>query len=366
MSAAEVRRPARRGRTDPLSRDVLFRQVGALVGVVLLGFLSMSIRQVSQAKAGTVVTASTLTVATVAAAILVPWHRVPAWIHRVLPFVFLCATYLTTRATGGPGSDYAQLAFLPVLWVATYGGTSEVFATIGGAAIVLALPLVGGTPTEQEWLRVFTLICAGSALGFVVHRFFSGIRHQTSRLRFLAGTDPLTGAANRRAWDEELAGAIVRADRDGWSLSVAFVDLDDFKGYNDRYGHQTGDLLLKEVAAAWQATLRAGDVLARIGGDEFGVLLPGCGREMATTIAERLRAAVDAVRCSVGVATWDGSETAERLLARTDAALYEAKEQGRDRVVVVLATSRSSEEGPGLIIPDPVFPASEPPGPAAA
>lgn len=356
MTGAQVRRPARRGRTDPLSRDALFRQVGSLVGVVLLGFLSMSIRQVPQAQSGEVLSASTLTVATVAATLLVPWHRLPPWTHRLMPFVLLYATYMAVRATGGVDSAYAQLAFLPVLWVAVYGRASEVAATIGGTAIVLTVPLIGGAPTEQEWARTLTLIGAGSALGFVVHRFFDGIRHQASRLRVLAGTDPLTGTANRRAWDEELARTIAHADRDGWPLSVALLDLDDFKGYNDRYGHQAGDLLLKEVAAAWQGTLRAGDILARMGGDEFGVLLPGCDREMATTIAERLRACVRAARCSVGVATWDRVETAEQLLTRTDAALYEAKEQGRDRVVVILETVMPTPDGPAIVLPEPINP----------
>jgi diguanylate cyclase (GGDEF)-like protein len=352
MTAAQADGPSRAARTDPLSRDALFRQVGSLVGVALLGFLSMSIRQVPQAASGLILWASTLTVATVAATVLIPWHRLPAMIPRLMPFVYLYVTFMAQKATGGIDSPYTQLAFLPVLWVAVYGEATEVGATIGGAAIALALPLLWGKPTEQEWVRTFALIGAGGALGFVVHRFFAGLRHQTSRLRFLAGTDPLTGTANRRAWDEELTNAIVRAGRDGWSLSVALLDLDDFKGYNDRNGHQAGDRLLKEVAAAWQGILRASDTLARIGGDEFGLLLPGCDNAMAGTIAERLRLCVPEAHVSVGVATWDRSESGDGFLARADRALYEAKERGRGRVVVL----PEHDPGPDRVIPLPEDP----------
>jgi diguanylate cyclase (GGDEF)-like protein len=176
----------------------------------------------------------------------------------------------------------------------------------------------------------------GGAVALMVHRFFERLRRQTNRLQVFAGTDPLTGAANRRAWDEELGAGLARASRDGLPLSAAMIDLDDFKGFNDRFGHQAGDRLLKEAAAAWRNTLRASDVLARIGGDEFAVLLPGCPLDMAAAIAERLRGAVpSAARCSVGVAVWDGREGTTQFVARADRALYDAKELGRDCVVVI-------------------------------
>src|ERR671927_498635 len=88
-------------RVDPLSRDVLFRQVGALVGAVLLGFLAMAIRQVPDARAGTLVRVSILTAVTVAATVLVPWQRVPSVVHRMLPIVYLIVVYFTRSATGG-------------------------------------------------------------------------------------------------------------------------------------------------------------------------------------------------------------------------------------------------------------------------
>ena len=342
MAAAQASGHPPAARIDPLSRDVLFRQVGALVGAVLLGFLAMAIRQVPDARSGLLVRASILTAVTVAATVLVPWQRVPASVHRMLPLVYLVVVYFTRDATGGVSSSYAQLALLPLLWVAVYGSAIELGGTLLATAVVLGLPLARAGASEAEWLRMLSMLAAGATLGYIVCRFFGQIRHQTGKLRVLAGTDPLTGTANRRAWDDELSSAVEQAEFDGRPMSVALIDLDDFKGFNDTYGHQAGDRLLKEVSAAWQAILRMSDVLARIGGDEFAVLLPGCSLETASQIAARLRAAVPAANCSIGVASWDRVETVEELLARADAALYEAKEGGRGRVVVAAPVAQPS------------------------
>jgi diguanylate cyclase (GGDEF)-like protein len=109
-------------------------------------------------------------------------------------------------------------------------------------------------------------------------------------------------------------------------------DLDRFKAYNDTYGHPAGDRLLTDVAAAWQGCLRATDSLARYGGEEFALIAPGCTEADAVALVDRLRAAVtEGQTCSAGVAFWDRKESPAELLARADAALYEAKVGGRDR-----------------------------------
>jgi diguanylate cyclase (GGDEF)-like protein/PAS domain S-box-containing protein len=149
------------------------------------------------------------------------------------------------------------------------------------------------------------------------------------RLQSAALNDALTGVPNRRAFDEELPRAIARAERSGEPLALAYMDLNGFKALNDRDGHAAGDRLLKEIAAAWQAQLRQTDVLARIGGDEFAVVLPNCAACDLDTMAKRLRdAVIHEPGCGLGLVVWDGTESATSLTRRADDALYADKASG--------------------------------------
>jgi diguanylate cyclase (GGDEF)-like protein len=155
----------------------------------------------------------------------------------------------------------------------------------------------------------------------------------------LATRDSLTGLANRRLFDESLQREVARAQRLATPVSLLVFDVDHFKQVNDTYGHQTGDAVLCEVAEALVANTKNYDVAARYGGDEFVVLLPGCHRDDAMRVAERVRHGIARavgeapVTISAGVATVpDNASDAERLMAAADAALYEAKRTGRDRV----------------------------------
>jgi len=153
-------------------------------------------------------------------------------------------------------------------------------------------------------------------------------------LETLALTDPLTELPNRRAWEDGLRRELARATRDGHPVCVALIDLDHFKRFNDEHGHPTGDALLADAASAWRAVLRSGDLLARYGGEEFAALFPAQPTNAAVAVVERLRNATPGGQtCSAGVACWDRNETPEALIARADAALYEAKHTGRDRTV---------------------------------
>jgi diguanylate cyclase (GGDEF)-like protein len=152
-----------------------------------------------------------------------------------------------------------------------------------------------------------------------------------ARMNDMASTDPLTGLPNRRAWDVRLRDTVL----DGGNVMLAMLDLDHFKLYNDTYGHPAGDRLLRETAAAWREELRVGDFLARVGGEEFAVLLPATNPGDAATVVERLRARVPYEQtCSAGIVACNADESAESLTARADEALYASKTSGRDRITV--------------------------------
>jgi diguanylate cyclase (GGDEF)-like protein len=154
-----------------------------------------------------------------------------------------------------------------------------------------------------------------------------------ARLEMSARTDDLTGLPNRRAWEEQLPRELSRAAREEAPVCVAMLDLDRFKDFNDDRGHQAGDRLLKQSAAAWATQLRTTDMLARYGGEEFALVLPGCTLSDGQLLVERLRAAMpDDQTVSAGIAQWDGAETPVLLVGRADRALYAAKKGGRDRL----------------------------------
>ncbi|WP_155325077.1 diguanylate cyclase domain-containing protein [Desulfosarcina ovata] len=167
------------------------------------------------------------------------------------------------------------------------------------------------------------------------------------QLELLAVTDALTGLSNRRHLTETLDMEWRRAIRPGTSLAVAMIDIDEFKCYNDHYGHQSGDDCLREVAAAMQRTVRDTDLAARYGGEEFTIVLPKTDLTTAHGVAERIRTTIAAlaephvkakhriVTISIGVAATvpTPTTTAEQLLKAADNALYEAKRTGRNRVV---------------------------------
>jgi len=166
-----------------------------------------------------------------------------------------------------------------------------------------------------------------------VMRRFRLHEERLARMERMAMTDELTGLPNRRLWDEQLPRELARAERHQHSMFVAMLDLDHFKAFNDSRGHQQGDRLLKAAAGTWRSTLRNYDLLARYGGEEFSLVLSGCAAAEAAEVIERLRAATpEGVTCSVGLAEWDRLERPQDLVARADAALYEAKAAGRDRL----------------------------------
>jgi diguanylate cyclase (GGDEF)-like protein len=165
-------------------------------------------------------------------------------------------------------------------------------------------------------------------------------------LHAAARIDALTGVTNRRGWQESFDRELARARRETRPLSVVLIDIDHFKAYNDRLGHPQGDRLLTAAAQRWSQQLRPTDLLARVGGEEFAVLLPGCPTEVLGVVAERLRTVMpDRQTCSLGAVTWDGHQTPAELFAAADHALYHAKHNGRNQVHVDLTPPGARRTG---------------------
>jgi diguanylate cyclase (GGDEF)-like protein len=166
------------------------------------------------------------------------------------------------------------------------------------------------------------------------------MRRLTADLETISLTDSLTGLFNRRAFDEKLLEEHQRSSRSRQPFSLLLIDVDNFKQYNDAFGHQSGDNVLEDVARILQYTVRNYDMAARYGGEEFGIILPDTEHAGAMELAERLRRAIERaewvnrkVTVSVGVATLGFGQAVPVLIEEADRALYTAKEQGRNCVV---------------------------------
>lgn len=167
---------------------------------------------------------------------------------------------------------------------------------------------------------------------------------ELSRVRQLSLTDELTGLPNRRAFQRRLEDEIARANRYGYPLTLAIMDLDEFKAMNDSYGHATGDRILQEYASSILSIFRRLDMVARYGGEEFAVLLPNTDLHGAMRALHKVKSRVPEVSVrtenavlavptfSAGISAYHPGETSEAFVSRTDAALYEAKRRGRNRV----------------------------------
>ena len=190
---------------------------------------------------------------------------------------------------------------------------------------------------------IHKLLSANEAMETQVRQRTQQLEEANQELDRQARSDPLTGLLNRRGFDAQMNHDLALARRSGRPLSIITVDVDHFKRINDTHGHDVGDQVLQRLAATLATRLRQSDVVARLGGEEFAVLLPDTDLEGARTIAQEL---VDSQAClgypviggltiSAGVSTLRGAEdTAQELLRRGDMALYQAKREGRNCVVV--------------------------------
>ncbi len=234
--------------------------------------------------------------------------------------------------------QYPQAAADPVAWLA-----ERVRCHLNPSGEPILQELEG-----NRWLRIDERKTRSGGIAGVRTDVTEMVRTR-QQLERLSTTDVLTGAGNRRLFDQRLAEELRRARRQAHPLALLMVDIDHFKRYNDRYGHPVGDLALRQVATALeQQVRRPGELVARYGGEEFALLLPHHGEAAALAVAERCLAAVATasiphadsptaahITLSIGVAVYSATsaEDAATLIARADAALYRAKQDGRARVV---------------------------------
>jgi len=286
--------------------------------------------------------------------------------HASLRLLNSTRTELVAGARSGSGESGRPVSFRPgegvVGWVADSGRVARIddtakdprFKTVANQGfsvrsllivpmaspegVIGVLGISASAPhafeEQDEMLAVLLANCAMAPI-------------EKARLKQLALTDEHTTAFNRRFMMPRLEAEMERAQEDGKALSLTLIDVDHFKTVNDTYGHVVGDDVLRIVAKRIKAAIREHDLLVRRGGDEFVVILPGADAESAFYVGERIRYAVSNApirsgevtihrTVSIGVATWDGSETALQFEHRADLAMYEAKSGGRDRVIAAL------------------------------
>jgi diguanylate cyclase (GGDEF)-like protein len=282
--------------------------------------------------------------------LLVVGARLPRrWLALLGPLgVGLIAYALATTPGAGDG---AVLYVWPVLWMTFFFGRRGATAIVacvgvGHAAVLLELPAASSYP--GRWVDVMVCVClvAGVVLTLVNRNELL-----LAQLQSEARTDTLTGLLNRRGFDERARLELAHARRDGRSIAVVAFDIDYFKRINDEWGHETGDRVLARIGLLLASHSRDIDVAARIGGEEFAVLLPGSNSDDADGFTQRVHTALAAgydpeglpvVRVSAGIIAHERPASVEELLRGADTALYEAKRGGRNQTVRLTVANAQS------------------------
>ena len=224
--------------------------------------------------------------------------------------------------------------------------------TIQGAVFAMGAPLgwlliqyIAGVDIELELTTnwgLYAYMLFGSLAAFIL--FGGHVGRQEQKITEIASCDALTGIYNLRFFNEQVKQEISRAKRDSLPLSIICFDLDYFKKINDQYGHPAGDIVLRKISGRVKQITRGNDIFARVGGEEFCILLPNCGLDNAKTNAERIRFGIESLKInitdvgtlkttvSIGVASWKSGETFSHFYKRVDEKLYLAKQNGRNRV----------------------------------
>ena len=278
---------------------------------------------------------------------------VPSLSFRLQALIMYCAIDAMQRAIGvalGADSPLQMPGLLIVMFFSVIGLPRASDSLVNILLAALSIPLVLPPHPQQpdviyavaHFANVILLVWAACAL---LERVAAQSFAYRSRLQREASTDALTGLHNRREFESGMVREMERARRMQVPLSLAILDIDFFKRINDQHGHDVGDAVLREVAATLQGQIRKSDLLARIGGEEFALVMLGTQPPGAWVVLERLRTAVAALRipageqhigCTISIGITDRVDTDRdwpTLYKRADSALYRAKEGGRNRVV---------------------------------
>jgi diguanylate cyclase (GGDEF)-like protein len=249
----------------------------------------------------------------------------------------------------GPRVLLSIFYLLPVMLVAWASGSSACGLTVAVGTFMVGP--IEAMITDFRYVSLPVAIWNGAvrlSVFCVVLLLMSRVRTLMNKLEEQALADELTGLANLRALRETVAIEIERSRRFDHPLTLAYLDIDDFKGVNDRVGHVAGDRVLVSLASVARATMRSIDTVVRVGGDEFVILMPETGDETALPLADRLRAAFSRavkvegipVTCSIGLASFRRPPASvDEMLATADELMYEAKADGGDAVRAVEVTS---------------------------
>ena len=323
---------SRAGPDDPLAppRDRLMAALSAVGVVFLVPFAVHDFLKERYLLAGAIV----VVVATLAVdAVAIQWRKTPPIPFALLLVPMAAAITISLRTQGVIGAFWCYPVVLFFHFV-----LPRRLANLCSIAL-----LVEATLTVHRYLGMRITVRFGVSLAMtivIINIIQSIIRELQGALFLLSITDPLTGAFNRRHMDSRLAEAIQFARRSRRPVSVLVIDIDHFKAVNDERGHEAGDVVLKGLVALVKQRSRQIDLMFRMGGEEFVLLLPATGEAEAATFAEELRASIAEapllagrpVTVSIGVGELRASDDRESWIKRTDAALYTAKNGGRNRV----------------------------------
>jgi diguanylate cyclase (GGDEF)-like protein len=360
---ADTRRSAGLTRRPPPDRSLMARCLAYLFGSgAALALFSLVLSDRSGLHAADILIPPgdyAVAAVVVVAILLINHNRLPLWTFHLTLAAGTALISFVIHTTGDPASAYTMLYVWAALYAFYFFRLPHAFLQVAfvgiGYGVALHYQEAVAVPAARWMITVGTVVAAGILVAFLKSR----VETLMERLSDSARTDSLTGLLNRRGFDECFVYELERARRGSGRLSLVLLDLDHFKEVNDRLGHAAGDGALERVGGVLIATKRQIDVAARVGGEEFALLLPDSDADGAFSVCERVRhrvretlalqlgvtveRSVDGpLTVSLGIASFpvDGTSPPEMLTA-ADRALYEAKRLGRDRTVAGASVTAS-------------------------